>query len=240
MEWAILSSDNESGVFSTPGDSGTIIADVWLLASHITQTSIPSLALTYTDSRGRRVTTETAYLTPSVVSRPNLTVATHASATKILFEVTGPTKRAVGVEFARDRESARYSVKAGKEVILSAGAVHTPHLLMVSGIGPAAHLRANSIPVVHDLPGPANALEKLYGTYKLVQWLVTGKGPIATNIDPVLFPPSEYTEEIEDTTSSASAPDIELFSSPFAWKKDYSTLFDLPKGEMGTVAAVLL
>ncbi|KAI5116736.1 hypothetical protein M0805_001378 [Coniferiporia weirii] len=237
---------------------------------------IPSV-VTYLDSQGQRVSTETAYLTPEVLSRPNLTVTTHASATRILFEVSGDKKRAVGVEFARDKGSARYRVKAGKEVILSAGAVHTPHLLMVSGIGPAAHLREKSIAVVHDLPGvgqhlmdhaiinvnfrtkpgvslmylqPATLFEKLRGTARLVQWLLTGGGPVGSNIvesaafvrstDPVLFPPSKYTEKVEDTTSSANAPDLELLSSPFAWKKDYSMVNGLPKGGMGTIGAVLL
>ncbi|KAI5115370.1 hypothetical protein M0805_009230 [Coniferiporia weirii] len=235
-----------------------------------------SFAVTYIDGRGQRVSTETAYLTPEVMRRPNLTVVTHAFATKILVEITGSTKRAVGVEFARDKESARYRVKARKEVILSAGAVHTPHLLMLSGIGPAAHLKEKSIPVVHDLPGVGQHLmdhasvnvnfrtkpgmslmymgstmlfEKLRGTCRLVQWLLTGGGPISTNIvecaaffrstDPVLFPPSEYTEKIEDTTSGANAPDLELISSPFGWSKDYS-IVGLPKGEMSTIIAILL
>jgi GMC oxidoreductase len=74
--------------------------------------------VTYIDSRGRRVTTESAYLTPAVLSRLNLTIAVNASVTRIIFDTTGPNPRAVGVEFS-SRDRLRFRVRAKKEVILA-------------------------------------------------------------------------------------------------------------------------
>ena len=78
--------------------------------------------MTYISDKGVRITTESAYLTPDVLSRPNLTIITHAQATKILFDISGGTKRAKGVEFVNSQEgrsSARFRVIARKEVVLS-------------------------------------------------------------------------------------------------------------------------
>jgi choline dehydrogenase len=76
--------------------------------------------VTYVDKKFERVSSETAYLTPDVIARPNLTVAIHATVTQILFEIQ-PTgkRRAVGVEFAKAEDGPRYQAKAKKEVILS-------------------------------------------------------------------------------------------------------------------------
>lgn len=75
--------------------------------------------MTYIDSRGRRVSTDSAYLTPEVLSRPNLTVAVNASATRIVFDTSGSSPRAVAVEFASSKDSPRFRVRAKKEVILA-------------------------------------------------------------------------------------------------------------------------
>jgi len=115
-----------------------------------------SKTMTFIDSRGRRVTTESAYLTPDVLARPNLRVATKARVQRILFDypqdgdMSAP--RAVGVQFANEAGE-RFEVLARKEVIISAGAIHTPQILMLSGVGPAEHLASHNIPVVADLPG---------------------------------------------------------------------------------------
>src|SRR5439155_695690 len=87
-----------------------------------------------------------AYLTPNL-ARPNLRVLTGALVTRIVTE----GRRAVGVEL-RDA-SGLQRVRARREVLLCAGALQSPQILMLSGIGPAAHLRAHGIDVVHDLPG---------------------------------------------------------------------------------------
>jgi len=96
--------------------------------------------------RGRRLSAARAYLHP-VMNRKNLKVETLAHATKVLFE----GKRAVGVEYLRAGRAQR-TVSAG-EVILCGGAINTPQLLQLSGVGNADDLAALGIPVVADLPG---------------------------------------------------------------------------------------
>ncbi|TFY64164.1 hypothetical protein EVJ58_g2814 [Rhodofomes roseus] len=114
--------------------------------------------LTFIDPRGRRVTTESAYLTPEVLARQNLTVATRVQVTRVMFrQMKGKRPRAVAVHL-KDAHGDAFEVKARREVVLSAGAIHTPQLLMLSGIGPAAHLSAHSIPVITDLPGVGSHL----------------------------------------------------------------------------------
>ncbi|KAF7791728.1 hypothetical protein EIP86_002752 [Pleurotus ostreatoroseus] len=132
--------------------------------------------MTYINSQGKRVTTENAYLTEDVLARPNLRVATNASVTRILFD-TFPESgiRAVGVEFT-NRQGLEFHAKARKEVVLSAGAVHTPQvrkylfwvsmqgsydtqILLLSGVGPAADLKSLDIQVIADLPGVGSNLK---------------------------------------------------------------------------------
>jgi choline dehydrogenase len=87
--------------------------------------------VTYVDRNGRRVFTESAYLTPEVLGRPNLTVAIHAHVTKILFDkpaASGQEPCAIGVEFAQNKSGPRYRARAAKEVIVCAGAIHSPHV----------------------------------------------------------------------------------------------------------------
>lgn len=79
--------------------------------------------------------------------RPNIRIETHALARRVLFE----GKKAIGVEFSRDGRVVQ--VRARREVILSCGAIKSPHLLQLSGIGPAQLLRGAGIAVLHDLPG---------------------------------------------------------------------------------------
>lgn len=101
---------------------------------------------------GRRASTANAYLKPAL-RRPNLTLRMHALTTRILLEV----KRASGVEYRCDGALRR--VRARREVILSASTFNSPKLLMLSGIGPADHLREHGIEVVHDLPGVGRNLQ---------------------------------------------------------------------------------
>ncbi|PCH39400.1 GMC oxidoreductase [Wolfiporia cocos MD-104 SS10] len=114
--------------------------------------------LTFIDSRSRRVSTESAYLTPEVLSRPNLTVITHAQVTRILFAGGRARPRAVGVRY-ESRSGEQFEVKARKEVVVCAGALHTPQILMLSGVGPANHLNVHNIPVVADLPVGSNLMD---------------------------------------------------------------------------------
>ena len=145
--------------------------------------------------RGRRLSAARAYLHP-VANRANLTVASRALVTKIIFR----GRRAVGVEFSHQGQTKR--IRAG-EVILSGGAINSPQLLQLSGVGNAAELSALGIDVVADLPGVGENLQDhlevyiQYGSKQPVsvapalkwrnrpavaaQWLLRRSGPGATN-----------------------------------------------------------
>ena len=102
--------------------------------------------------RGRRFSAFRAYLEP-VLGRPNLTVRTGAHVSRLLFE----GQRAVGVEYLR--RGRRFARVGAGEVILAGGAVNTPQVLQLSGVGDAAHLRSLGIDVVMDLPGVGENLQ---------------------------------------------------------------------------------
>ncbi len=113
---------------------------------------------------GTRASSSAAYLHPILSSRPNLSVVTGAWASKVIFEAG----RATGVEYQQDIGPGRVVVSARREVILSAGAVDTPKLLMLSGIGPGEHLREFGVDVLVDAPGVgANLDDHVEG---LVMW----------------------------------------------------------------------
>jgi choline dehydrogenase len=101
---------------------------------------------------GRRCSAARAYLRPAM-RRPNLTVRTHALVERIEFTA----RRATGVSYRRGQRTQR--VTARREVILSAGSIGSPHLLKLSGIGPAEELRSQGIEVVHALPGVGENLQ---------------------------------------------------------------------------------
>jgi choline dehydrogenase-like flavoprotein len=108
-----------------------------------------------THKNGERFSAAKAYLTPHL-ARPNLQVITGALTSRVLTDTVDGLPRAVGVEYRPDggRGAAQTLVlKPGGEVLLSAGAFGSPQLLMLSGIGPAEHLRERGIEVVHPLPG---------------------------------------------------------------------------------------
>ncbi len=99
-----------------------------------------------THKNGERCSAAKAYLTPNL-SRPNLQVFTNAQVTRILLE----KKRAVGVEFVQD--GLLKQLKCQREVVLCAGAIQSPQILMLSGIGPHQHLLESGIATQHQLPG---------------------------------------------------------------------------------------
>jgi choline dehydrogenase len=88
--------------------------------------------------------------------RPNLQVETEALASRLLFD----GKRCTGVEFRQRGKTV--VARAAREVILSGGAVNSPHLLQISGVGPAEHLQSIGVPVVHDLRGVGGNLQDHY------------------------------------------------------------------------------
>ena len=147
--------------------------------------------------RGRRLSAARAYLHP-VMRRENLDVKTRAFVTRILFE----GRRAVGVEYTT-RGGATRQARAG-QVILSGGAINSPQLLQLSGVGNAAELAPLGVEVVHDLPGVGEHLQdhlEVYIQYACTQpvsmqpsatqkwrrpwigfqWLFFRRGPGATN-----------------------------------------------------------
>ena len=145
--------------------------------------------------RGRRLSAARAYLHP-VMNRPNLTVITRALTTKILFE----GKKAVGVEYTKGRSTRKAH---GNDIICCGGAINSPQLLQLSGVGSAELLQSHGINVVHDLPGVGENLQDHLEVYVQhsckqpvsmqpalnwwnqpwigFQWLFMRKGAAATN-----------------------------------------------------------
>lgn len=108
----------------------------------------------FTMRRGTRCSTAKAFVRP-ISHRPNFHLSLWSHVTRILIDPK--TKRAYGVEFIRNGK--HEVVYARKEVILSAGAIGSPQLLMLSGIGPARHLKETGIPVIYDSPGVGQNLQ---------------------------------------------------------------------------------
>ena len=174
--------------------------------------------------KGERWSTTRGYLDP-VRDRDNLTILTKVLVCKLILE----NNRATGVSFIDNKDKV-FNVKSKKEVILSAGAVGTPHILMLSGIGPKDHLNSMGINLKADLPGVGQNLQdhpdfmikykclkpvtlwpktkKLNSIGAGIQWLLTKEGMCASNhFDAVACvrsgPGVEY-------------PDLQLCISPIA------------------------
>ena len=146
-----------------------------------------------TQTKGKRHSAAFGYLKPAM-ERANLTVETHAHVTKVLFD----GKRCVGVAYKQD--GVGREAQCRREVILSGGAINSPQLLLLSGVGPAAHLQAHGIDVVMDLPGVGQNLQDHLAvavTYEckkkvslasaetpinLAKFLLAGKGMLTSNV----------------------------------------------------------
>ena len=126
-----------------------------------------------TTRHARRCSTAVAYLRPAM-KRKNLRVVTRAETQRILFE----GRSAVGV--VAERDGRRLVVRARREVIVSAGSLNSPKLLLLSGIGPAGQLSQLGIDVVHDLPGVGENLQDHYGA------LITYKSKLPLTINDVM------------------------------------------------------
>ncbi len=109
-------------------------------------------AMHMTVKDGRRWSTANAYLKPAR-GRPNLAVATEALTRQVVFE----GRKAVGVVY--EEGGATITVRARREVILSAGSIGSPMILQLSGVGPAEVLQAAGVPVIHELPGVGENLQ---------------------------------------------------------------------------------
>ncbi|MGW4247155.1 GMC family oxidoreductase [Nocardia sp. NPDC004722] len=194
-----------------------------------------------TQKRGARWSTADAYLRPARQQGRNVTAITDAHVTRVLFE----GKRAIGVEFRVGGETKQISAK--REVILSGGAINSPQLLMLSGIGDADRLQDLGIPVLHHLPEVGRGLRdhlaapivyrtragSLFGADKnlleLANYLVLRRGQLTSNVGEAYG----FTRSREDL----DLPDLELIFAPAPYIAE--GLGD-PDGHALTFAAVLL
>jgi choline dehydrogenase-like flavoprotein len=173
----------------------------------------------------RRASTARSYLRPAL-KRPNLEVVTKALVHRVIFD----GKRAVGVEFSRNGNTER--AMALREVILSAGAIGSPHILQLSGIGDAEHLQRIGVPVVHELKGVGRNMQDHYVvrvTYpihglstinekarglplagEVLRYLVTGKGMLT-------YSASLVAASVKILPESAT-PDVQISFAPGSFK----------------------
>jgi choline dehydrogenase len=185
--------------------------------------------------RGWRCSTAASYL-KAARKRPNLRIETDAHVTGITFD----GRRAAGVKFMQHQRER--VVRAAREVVLSAGAIQSPQLLQLSGVGPAEFLREMGVPVVHDLPGVGENLQdhlQLRAMYRVakpittndelhsvrgrvrmgLKWLLQRKGPLAVGINQAgLFTkvlPESRTPDIQFHFSTLSAD--QAGAAPHAW-----------------------
>jgi choline dehydrogenase len=175
-----------------------------------------------TQRAGRRWSAADAYLRPAM-PRPNLTVATDARATRIVVE----GGRAIGVRYLQD--GAEEFAVAEAEVMLCAGAIGSPHLLMLSGVGPADHLREQGIPVAVDSPGVGanlsdhpvvTAMWHTPGTRalweestprNLARWRMRHSGPLTSNV--------AEAGGFSRSRPSLSAPDLQWHALPSPYQR---------------------
>ncbi|MEP1199611.1 GMC family oxidoreductase [Tateyamaria sp.] len=154
-------------------------------------------------AKGERCSAAAAYLTTSVMARPNLTVLTRAVVQKVEMQ----DGRAVGV---RMRHGGKFKlVEAGREVILSGGAFGSPQLLLLSGIGPRDELAAHGIEVVHELPGVGQNLQD--------------------HLDYII----SYHSKRDDVVGLGPKGLMDLARAGLRWGKDGSGLFASPFAEGG-------
>jgi choline dehydrogenase len=176
----------------------------------------------------RRASAARTYLHPAL-KRPNLRLVTHALVHRIVFE----GKRAIGVEFSRGGASGAVErADAAREVILSAGAVGSPHILQLSGVGDPEHLGKIGVPVVHALPGVGKNMQDHYTARvsypvvgaqtanersrglplagEVVRWLITGKGMLT-------YSPSIVAASVKVLEESAT-PDVQVTFAPGSFK----------------------
>jgi len=181
---------------------------------------------------GRRVSAADAYLDPAR-GRDALTVETGARVTRVLFE----DGTATGVRY---RQDGRTREAAADEVVLSAGAVNSPQLLMLSGVGPAGHLAEHGVEVVADRPAvgrnlqdhlfagavyenpDGGSLDDADTLFNRVRWALTGGGPLGSNL-------AEGGAFFRSDPALA-APDLQFHFGPVLFMRHG---FDSPEGKRG-------
>lgn len=189
----------------------------------------------FTMRRGTRCSTAKAFLRP-VRLRQNLHVALFSHVTKVLIDKN--SKRAYGVELLRDDQ--KMLVYAKQEVILTAGAIASPQLLLLSGVGPADHLKEVGIDVIHDSPGVGKNLQdhiaiggivfrvdhpislvmnRIVNINSALRYAVSEDGPLTSSIglEVVAFINTKYANATEDW------PDIEFMMTSASTPSDGGT-----------------
>ncbi|KAL4711925.1 hypothetical protein ACJJTC_006094 [Scirpophaga incertulas] len=189
----------------------------------------------FTIRRGTRCSTAKAFLRP-VRLRQNLHIALFSHVTKVLIDKEN--KRAYGVEFIRD--GTKQVVYASKEVILSAGAIASPQLLLLSGVGPEEHLEEVGIEVIHNSPGVGKNLQdhiavgglvfqvdypislvmnRIVNINSALRYAVTEDGPLTSSIglEVVAFINTKYANASDDW------PDIEFMMTSCSTPSDGGT-----------------
>ena len=180
---------------------------------------------------GVRWNASKAFLRP-VMQRPNLTVLTKVHATKIRFQLREGKQEATGIEFIRDNEM--FFAEAACETILAAGAVNSPQLLQLSGVGSAGFLKEHAINIVHHAPGVGENLQdhlqlrmafKVQGVRTLNEWASTwfGKAQMAMQYalfrsGPLSMSPSQLGAFAKSDPSQPSA-NIEYHIQPLSLDK---------------------
>jgi len=180
------------------------------------------MLLQHTSRHGERLSTNGAFIRPIRRKRRNLTIRTQAHVTRILIDPQ--TKHAFGVEYIRDGDDRITTVRARKEVILSAGSINSPKILMLSGVGPKKHLDYFGIHVIQNLRVGENlhdhvtirgviiSINKTAVTASdeqrmedLQKYQQTRKGPLSSTgpLQVGVFTETEYSEEKD-------APDMQL------------------------------
>ena len=219
------------------------ILDAWRKAA--AQTGIPEIQefnrgdnfgnsyFQMNQKRGTRWSGTRGFLRP-VLDRPNLVVMTHAQVLKInIAQVEGKT-RATGVQVRTRQDPMEQTITARREVILSAGAINSPQLLQVSGLGPAQLLKAHGIDVIQDLPGVGENLHdhlqvriiyKVSNTRTLNQRMSSLFGKALMGLEYLLFktgpltmPPSQLGAFARSDTEQAT-PNIEWHVQPLSLDK---------------------
>jgi choline dehydrogenase len=151
----------------------------------------------------KRASAFTAYIDPIKNERRNLTIEYEAYATRLLLE----GKRAVGVEYRQNNSTVQ--VRASSEVVVSMGPLNTPKILLLSGIGPAEHLRNFQIPVVVDLPGVGRNLQDHLNVRMCWESRIVQKIPM------IICESSLFTFTRSGVPNAS--PDLQLFFGGFAF-----------------------
>lgn len=183
--------------------------------------------------RGSRCSTSKAFLRP-VRLRKNLHISMHSHATKIIFDTIENTPRATGIQFMRDGRL--HKVRARKEVIMSSGAIGSPQILMLSGVGPAEDLKQHDIPLVKDLKvghhlqdhvglggltflvdDPVTFKKARYQTASVaLDYIVNERGPMTSlgGVEGLAFVNTKYAKD------SGLWPDIQFHFAPSSVNSD--------------------